>query len=90
MQIRNIQGRTASAAELEAVHSSEHVAAMKQKAEENAPCVVADFEETPDNTTYMAKSSFDDALEVRCLSTLACKLMRSSLQGIMEAINVTD
>jgi len=90
MQIRNIQGRTASAAELEAVHSSEHVAAMKQKAEENAPCVVADFEETPDNTTYMAQSSFDDALEVRCFPAPACSLMRSSLQDIKEAINATD
>ncbi|CAK0785473.1 hypothetical protein CVIRNUC_008682 [Coccomyxa viridis] len=55
--------RTASKAELEAVHSPAHIADMRQKALQDAPCVVADFEETPDNTTYMAKSSFDDALQ---------------------------
>ena len=68
MQMKKLPGRIASSAELEAVHSSAHVATMKRKATEDAPCVVADFEETPDNTTYMAKSSFDDALYVRMLS----------------------
>ena len=58
------RSRAASAAELEAVHSAAHVATMQRKAEEDAPCVVADFEEPPDNTTYMAESSFDDALKV--------------------------
>ena len=66
MQIMEISGaRTASKAELEAVHSPAHIADMRQKALQDAPCVVADFEETPDNTTYMAKSSFDDALQAR-------------------------
>ena len=65
MQIMEIPGaRTASKAELEAVHSPAHIDAMRQKALQDAPCVVADFEETPDNTTYMAKSSFDEALQV--------------------------
>ena len=47
------------------MHSAAHVATMQRKAKEDAPCVVADFEEPPDNTTYMAESSFDDALKVR-------------------------
>ena len=64
LQIKRLQSRVASLAELEAVHSSAHVATMKRKAAEDAPCVVADFEEPPDNTTYMSKSSFDDALQV--------------------------
>ena len=67
-QMRKVQGRAASTAQLELVHSSAHVANMKRKATEDAPCVVADFEETPDNTTYMSQSSFDDALQVRILS----------------------
>lgn len=58
----------ASEAELQLVHSAAHVATMRQKAEESAPCVVADFEEPPDNTTYMARSSFDDACKVCVLS----------------------
>ena len=66
MQIMEIPGvRTVSKAELEAVHSPAHIDVMRQKARQDAPCVVADFEETPDNTTYMAKSSFDDALQAR-------------------------
>ena len=66
MQIMEIPGsRTASKAELEAVHSPNHIDVMRRKALQDAPCVVADFEETPDNTTYMAKSSFDDALQAR-------------------------
>ena len=68
-QMKRLQGRVASPAELEAVHSSAHVATMRRKAAEDAPCVVADFEEPPDNTTYMSKSSFDDALEVCMLPT---------------------
>jgi hypothetical protein len=64
-QVKEIQcSRAAGAAELEAVHSAAHVATMRRKAKEDAPCVVADFEEPPDNTTYMAESSFDDALKV--------------------------
>ena len=65
MQMRRLQSRAASAAELEAVHSPAHVAIMKRRAAEDAPCVIADFECLPDNTTYMAPSSFDDALLVR-------------------------
>ena len=81
MQMRKLPGRVASSAELEAVHSSAHVATMKRKAAEDAPCVVADFEEPPDNTTYMAKSSFDDALHVRMLSFSARMSASYSLES---------
>ena len=70
MQMRKLQSRAASAAETEAVHSSAHMAVMKRRAAEDAPCVVADFECLPDNTTYMAPSRFDDALMVRMLPCL--------------------
>ena len=74
MQIMQIPGaRTASQAELEAVPSPSHIAVMQQKALQDAPCLVADFEEPPDNTTYMAKSSFEDALQVR-INPLHCDL----------------
>ena len=69
MQMRRLQSRAASAAELQAVHSAAHVATMKRRAAEDAPCVIADFECLPDNTTYMAPSSFDDALLVRTCPT---------------------
>ncbi len=68
--MRALQSRAASAAEIEAVHSSAHMAVMKRRAAEDAPCVIADFECKPDNTTYMAPSSFDDALLVRMLACL--------------------
>ena len=85
MQMRRLESRAASAAELEAVHSSAHVAIMKRRAAEDAPCVIADFECLPDNTTYMAPSSFDDALLVRMLSTslaLWCLSQTGSLHMI--------
>ena len=79
LQIMKLQGRVASNSELETVHSSAHVATMKRKSAEDAPCVVADFEEPPDNTTYMAKSTFDDALQVCTLPPLWCHVCLTEL-----------
>ncbi|CAL8471589.1 g11131 [Coccomyxa elongata] len=49
--------------DVELVHATEHITKMRQKANDEAPCIVADFEEPPDNVTYMTKTSYEDSLK---------------------------
>jgi hypothetical protein len=45
------------------LHAPEHIAHVQQKAGAG-PCVIADFDETPDNVTYVTPSSYEDATKV--------------------------
>ncbi|KAK9919048.1 hypothetical protein WJX75_008986 [Coccomyxa subellipsoidea] len=60
VELQNV--KPACEQDLQLVHTAEHIAKIRQKAADEAPCVVADFEEPPDNVTYMTKTSYDDAL----------------------------
>lgn len=72
LQIVELQGISpASETDLELVHTTEHITKMRQKALEEAPCVVADFEEPADNVTYMTKTSYEDALKVMVLDLIS-------------------
>ena len=62
MELNNV--KSAHEEDLELVHTTEHITKIRQKATDEAPCVVADFEEPPDNVTYMTKTSYEDALKV--------------------------
>lgn len=89
LQIVELQNvKPACEQDLQLVHTAEHIAKIRQKAADEAPCVVADFEEPPDNVTYMTKTSYDDALKVmrrthtatpRSCIHLACILMQSQM-----------
>lgn len=56
--------RPASEKDLALMHAPAYIAKLRQQAAEEAPCVVADFEETPDNVTYITLTSYDDATKV--------------------------
>lgn len=92
--------KSAREEDLELVHATEHITRMRQKAIDEAPCVVADFEEPPDNVTYMTKASYEDALKVKPvdLRLFIAESLRSfqqrcstlAVQGIGVALALVD
>ena len=58
--------KPATEEELQTLHTPEHIAHVRGKAEAG-PCVIADFDEAPDNVTYVTASSYDDAKRVSAL-----------------------
>ncbi len=66
--------------DVELVHATEHITKMRQKANTEAPCVVADFEEPPDNVTYVTKTSYEDALKVMPINVGSVSLRCFSME----------
>jgi hypothetical protein len=62
----------ASEQDLSLVHAAAYAQKLREQAAKEAPCVVADFEEPPDNVTYISPTSYDDAVKVTFLGTLQC------------------
>ena len=45
------------------LHAPAHLSSLRQQVAENAPCIIADFGEKPNEVTYVTPSSFQDAAQ---------------------------